>query len=66
MYWVVRESIRKALKRGVVKFDSREELIEGAKKIGKIKFDFDYEDIFKKSKILKERKEQKILSEFFH
>jgi len=65
VYWVVRESIRKALKRGVVKFDSREELIEGAKKIGKLKFDFDYEDILKKSKVINERKVQKVLGEWF-
>ncbi|MAG10863.1 hypothetical protein CMI44_00940 [Candidatus Pacearchaeota archaeon] len=62
--WVVRESVRKALKKGRMKFASREELVEGAKKIGKIKFDFDYEDIFRRSKLLREGKEQKRLVEW--
>jgi len=63
--WVCRESIRKALNRGRMKFDSREELVDGVKKIGKIKYDFDAESIFGRSKLLKERKEQKILGEWF-
>jgi len=62
--WVVRESVRKALKR-CKKFRSREELIEGAKKIGKIKFNFDFNDIVSRSKLLKEKKEQRHLGGWF-
>ena len=63
--WVVRESVRKALKRGVMKFESHKNLIEGAKKIGNAKFNFDYSEIINRSKLLKERKEQRILGEWF-
>lgn len=62
--WVVRESVRKALKKNM-KFDSREEMIEGVKKIGKIKFNFDVSDIFKKSLLLNQIKTQKSLGDFF-
>jgi len=61
--WVVRESVKKALKKKM-KFDSREELVENAKKIGKIKYDFDYEQIMKRSRLLKEVKSQKRLVEW--
>jgi hypothetical protein len=61
--WVVRESVRKALK-NKMKFASREELLESVKKIGKIKYNFDFSDILDRSKLLKEKKEQKSLFEF--
>ena len=61
--WVCRESIKKALKNRM-KFTSKEELIESAKKIGKIKYKFDFSDILDRSKLLKEKKEQKSLGEF--
>jgi hypothetical protein len=61
--WVVRESVKKALKNRM-KFPSREELVESVKKIGKIKYDFNFADILAKSKLLQERKEQKNLGEF--
>jgi len=61
--WVVRESVKKALKKQM-KFTSREELIESVKKIGKIKYNFDFSDILNRSKLLKEKKEQKSLNEF--
>ncbi len=61
--WVVRESVRKAMKK-VMKFDSREEIIGGVKKIGKIKYDFDCEGIMKRSKLLKQIKSQRNLREF--
>ncbi len=63
--WVVRESVRKALARGKMKFDSREELIDGVKKIGKIKYDFDIEQVLKKSRLLEIIKTQRNLLEFF-
>ncbi len=62
--WVVRESIRKVLERKM-EFDSREELIENAKKIGQIKYGFDYERILKKSKLLNQIKVQTNLTEWF-
>ena len=62
--WVVRESVKKAMQ-NFKKFSSRKELIDGAKKIGKIKFDFDIDDILKRSRVLKEGREQKNLREFF-
>jgi hypothetical protein len=61
----VRESVRKALKNRAVKFRSRSELIESAKKIGKIKFNFDYDSIFQRSRLLKQIKTQKNLHEWF-
>jgi hypothetical protein len=39
-------------------------LYESVKKIGKIKYDFDFSEILNRSKLLKERKEQKNLNEF--
>jgi hypothetical protein len=61
--WVVRESVKKAIKHRM-KFTSREELIESVRKIGKIKYNFDFGDILNKSRLLKEKKEQKSLFEF--
>ena len=63
--WVVRESVRKALERGVMKFRSRKELIDGARKIAKVKFNFDSENIMSKSKLLKTLRTQKRLREWF-
>ncbi len=62
--WVVRESVKKALQKKI-EFGFKEELIESAKKITKIKYNFDVEDILKMSKLLRERKEQKSLREYF-
>jgi DNA repair protein NreA len=62
--WVVRESVRKAMKKGM-KFDSREELLNAVKQIGKIKYDFNPEDIFKKSKLLEQIKTQRQLGDWF-
>ena len=63
--WVVRESVKKALKNRAIKFRSKEELINSAKKIGKIKFKFDYDSIFQRSRLLKQIKTQKNLREWF-
>ncbi len=63
--WVVRESVRKALNKEKMKFDSLNDLIETAKKIGKVKFDFDPQQILKKSKLLKQIKTQRSLGEWF-
>ena len=62
--WVVRESVKKALQKKM-EFNSRGELIESAKKISKIKYSFDVNDILSRSKLLKATREQKSLREFF-
>jgi hypothetical protein len=62
--WVVRESVRKALA-NKMNFNDEKELIESAKKIGKIKYNFDFAQIIEKSKLLKEKREQKSLKDFF-
>ena len=61
--WVVRESVRKALKRKM-EFVTREELIGNAKQIGKIKFNFDCTQILKRSRIMNEVLTQKKLVEW--
>jgi len=55
--WVVRESVRKALKK-IMKFDSKDEILSAVKQIGKIKFDFDCSQILQKSKLLEKIKMQ--------
>jgi DNA repair protein NreA len=61
--WVVRESVRKALE-NKMKFDSREELIESVKKIGRIKYRFDFANVLNQSKILREIKTKRSLQEW--
>jgi len=62
--WVVRESVRKALKRRM-EFASKEDLIDSAKKIGEIKYNFDCGGIIKKSRLLEQIKTQRNLMEWF-
>jgi len=62
--WVCREACRKTLDKKSLSFQSREELIESAKKIGMIKFGFDSSKVFKKSKLIASLN-QKHLTEFF-
>ena len=63
--WVVRESVKKAFENRVIKFYSKEELIESAKQISKIKYNFDNSEILKKSRLLEKIKTQKSLNEWF-
>ncbi len=63
--WVVRESVRKAMSKRGLEFATRGEMLESAKKIGKIKYDFEYSPIFEKSKLLKRIKTQKNLRQWF-
>ena len=63
--WVVRESVRKALKNKVMKFNSMNEILESAMKISKIKYNFDNFEILKQSKLLNQVKTQKNLKEWF-
>lgn len=62
--WVVRESVKKAMNKVGIKFGDRAEFLEGAKKIGKIKYDFDLDVIYEKSWMLKEHLVQKRLKDF--
>ena len=50
--WAVRESVRKALKNKMA-FNTKEELINSAKQISKIKYKFDNSDIINQSWLLK-------------
>ncbi|MDE1848777.1 MAG: hypothetical protein KGH55_01980 [Nanoarchaeota archaeon] len=62
--WVVRESVKKAMNNKAIEFDNERDFIEISKKIGKTKYHFDYEQIFRKSKLLKQVQTQKNLLEF--
>lgn len=62
--WVVRESVRKALK-NKMKFSTRKELVDSVRKIGKIKYNFDFTDILNRSKLLRQIKAEKKLGEWF-
>ena len=62
--WVVRESVRKALNK-IIKFTEEKEIIESSRKIGKIKYNFDISAILDRSKLLKDKKTQKSLNDFF-
>lgn len=50
--WVVRESVRKAILRGPMRFSDKGEFLEAVKKISKIKYDFDMDIIYSKSWLL--------------
>jgi len=63
--WVVRESVRKAIARGMMKFGSKEELLEGLKKIAKVKYDFDPNEILEKSRLLNQINTQQKLGSWF-
>jgi len=56
--WVVRESVRKALKNKKFEFPEINEMTESAKKIGMIKFGFDPDKVLKKSKLFEQMKTQ--------
>jgi DNA repair protein NreA len=62
--WVVRESVKKALK-NKMQFSTKEELINSAKQISKIKYNFDNSQILNESKLLKGLTEQRRLGEWF-
>ena len=62
--WVCRESTRKAMNKTPLKFDSRDELVESAKKISFIKFGYDNSKILKQSKLLEEIKTQSSLNKW--
>jgi len=63
--WVVRESVRKAIANGFMKFDSKEEMLDGLRKIAKIKFDYNPDEILSKSKLLSLSNIQQKLGNWF-
>ncbi len=62
--WVVRESVRKALAHRKLEFNEMNEMLNSAKKIGMIKFGFDPEKIFKKSRLLENIRTQTTLGKW--
>lgn len=63
--WVVRESVRKAINSGAVKFSLKKEFMEVVEKIGKTRFDFDISLIYEKSWYLNNSSKQKRLEKWF-
>ena len=63
--WVVRESVKKTMSTNAMKFNSKEEILESAKQISKVKFNFDSSPILAKSKLLSQIKTQKNLKDWF-
>ena len=63
--WVVREAARKALANKELEFGGEELMIRYAEIFSKKKFGVDITGIIKKSKLLKNRKEQKKLKNYF-
>ena len=62
--WVVRESVRKALDHRKLEFNEMNEMLNSSKKIGMIKFGFDPEKVFKKSRLLEQIKTQTTLGKW--
>lgn len=62
--WVVRESVRKAIVRGAMKFGDKGEFLSSVLKIGKIKYDFDMNEIYGRSWLLNEGNVQRRINEF--
>ncbi len=63
--WVVRESVRKALKNKKFEFAEMNEMTESSKKIGMIKFGFDPDKVLKKSRLFEQMKTQTNLGKWF-
>ena len=63
--WVVRESVRKALKNKKLEFADLKELTDSSEKIGMIKFGYDPKKILKTSKLLEQVKTQTNLGKWF-
>lgn len=57
--WVVRESVRKAIARGAMKFSDKQEFLDAVKQISKIKYDFDVDLIYRESWLLNSYLKQK-------
>ena len=62
--WVCREASRKSLSEKPLSFGSQELMFKYAKELMRRKFSFDIDLLLDKSKLLKEKKEQRKLSEW--
>ena len=62
--WVVRESVRKALKNKKITFRDMKEITESARKISMIKYGFDNQQILDRSKLLEQLKTQTNLNKW--
>ena len=62
--WVVRESVRKALKNKKITFNDIKEITESARKISMIKYGFDNKTILDRSKLLEQLKTQTNLNKW--
>ncbi len=62
--WVCREACRKSMKSKPIEFDNKELLLAYAKKIAKKRFGIDITSVLRKSKLLKELKQQKRLVDY--
>ena len=60
--WVVRESVRTSLDKGIMKFSRKEELLNSVIKVSQIKYGFNPEVIYRRSKLLMELENQNNLS----
>ena len=63
--WVCREAARKSLQARPTSFSSEESMINYAKQFIQLKFGFDINKLIKNSKLLKQKKEQKNLKQYF-
>ena len=63
--WVVREAVRKTLSKKSIVFSDEKLMLRYAAVLLKKKFNLDINLILKKSKLLKQRKEQKKIKDFF-
>ncbi len=63
--WVVRESVRKAINSQGIEFDNEKELLEMAKTVSMKRYNFDPQQIFDKSTLLKTIRTQKNLTQWF-
>ena len=63
--WVVREATRKSINSIPIKFSSMEDLLRSAKQFIQEKFKFNVDELYNKSKLLKNIKTQSKLTKFF-
>ncbi|NQV09158.1 hypothetical protein HQ529_04875 [Candidatus Woesearchaeota archaeon] len=63
--WVVREATRKAMKSTPIFFSDKELMLKYAKVLVKRKFNYDIDNLLRKSILLKQIKEQRKINEFF-
>ncbi|MDA3836538.1 MAG: hypothetical protein PF542_02855 [Nanoarchaeota archaeon] len=63
--WVVRESVKRAINKGGLKFGDKDEFLEGVKKVAKIKYDFDIQEMYDRSWYLNVYSKQKQITDWF-